>query len=79
MRIFGAQDPFDPAQNVLAGIGCLSHLLDRFDDNLRLALAAFQLAERLRRPDEEEGGAAGVLSRSAGAYAGLFVEGGMQV
>lgn len=40
-RALGANDPFDPAQNVEAGARYLRHLLDRFGGNLRLALAAY--------------------------------------
>lgn len=40
-RAFGAQDPFDPAQNVLAGARYLRHLLDRVGGDLKLALAAY--------------------------------------
>ncbi|HQR22548.1 MAG TPA: lytic transglycosylase domain-containing protein [Burkholderiaceae bacterium] len=37
----GVSDPFDPAQNIRAGATHLKSLLTRFDDNLELALAAY--------------------------------------
>jgi len=39
-RAYGAEDSFDPAQNVMAGSKYLKELLDRFGD-LELALAAY--------------------------------------
>lgn len=38
---YGAQDPLDPAQNVLAGARYLRDLLTEFHGNLALALAAY--------------------------------------
>jgi soluble lytic murein transglycosylase-like protein len=38
---FRVEDPFDPAQNVLAGARYLKQLLDRFGGDVRLALAAY--------------------------------------
>jgi hypothetical protein len=40
-REYGVQDPFDPAQNVRGGVAYLRHLLDRYDNNEQLALAAY--------------------------------------
>jgi soluble lytic murein transglycosylase-like protein len=37
----GVSDPFDPGQNVAAGATHLRSLLDRFDNRLELALAAY--------------------------------------
>jgi hypothetical protein len=38
---YGVQDAFDPLQNLRAGAVHLRHLLDRFDGDLTLALAAY--------------------------------------
>ncbi len=40
-RRYGVTDPFDPRQNVHAGALYLRDLLDRFGNNLKLALAAY--------------------------------------
>ncbi len=42
---FGVQDPFDPAENVRAGVTYLSRLLKQFDGNLPLTLAAYNAGE----------------------------------
>jgi soluble lytic murein transglycosylase-like protein len=41
MQEFGVQNPFDPADNVRAGVAYLRQLLDRYDNNETLALAAY--------------------------------------
>ena len=44
-RRFGVQDVFDPAENVLGGVKYLRLLLDRYDGDMRLALAAYNAGE----------------------------------
>jgi soluble lytic murein transglycosylase-like protein len=38
---FGVIDPFNPSENIRAGVTYLRRLLDRYDDNEQLALAAY--------------------------------------
>ena len=40
-REYGVSDPFHPEQNITAGVRYLKSLLDRYDDNVELALAAY--------------------------------------
>jgi hypothetical protein len=40
-RQFGVVNPFDPTENVRAGVAYLRQLLDRYDNDERLALAAY--------------------------------------
>lgn len=42
---YGVANVFDPADNVRAGAQFLAHLLKRFDNNLELALAAYNAGE----------------------------------
>jgi soluble lytic murein transglycosylase-like protein len=42
---FGVSNPFDPKQNVHAGARYLKFLIDRFGQNIRLALAAYNAGE----------------------------------
>lgn len=44
-RRFGTANPLDPAANIQAGARYLSHLLGLFDNNLELALAAYNAGE----------------------------------
>lgn len=44
-RRFGVADPFDPADNVRGGVRYLRHLLDLFEGDKRLALAAYNAGE----------------------------------
>jgi soluble lytic murein transglycosylase-like protein len=41
IRQFGVSNPFNPAENVRAGVAYLRSLLDRYQDNEELALAAY--------------------------------------
>jgi soluble lytic murein transglycosylase-like protein len=40
-QILGVSDPFDPRENIQGGVRHLRALMDRFDNNLTLALAAY--------------------------------------
>jgi soluble lytic murein transglycosylase-like protein len=42
---FGVRDPFDPLQNVAAGAAYLKSLLERFEGDVELALAAYNAGE----------------------------------
>ena len=42
---FGVADRWDPAQNIRGGVAYLRFLLERFDHDLRLALAAYNAGE----------------------------------
>lgn len=44
-RRFGASNLYDPGQNLVAGAGYLKFLMDRFGNDLRLALAAYNAGE----------------------------------
>ena len=39
--LMGVQNPFDPEQNIAGGVGYLRHCLDRFGQNVPLAVAAY--------------------------------------
>lgn len=38
---FGCADPYDPRENIMAGAKCISSLLDKYNGNTELALAAY--------------------------------------
>src|SRR6204780_1442926 len=42
---FGATDAFDPRQNVVAGASYLKFLINRYGQDVRLALAAYNAGE----------------------------------
>lgn len=44
-RSYGVHDPFNPEQNIMAGTRYLQNLLLRFNNNLPLALAAYNAGE----------------------------------
>lgn len=44
-RLMGCADPFNPTENIAAGTKYLRYLLDRFGDDQRLALAAYNAGE----------------------------------
>lgn len=39
--LMGVSNPFDPEQNIAGGVGYLRHCLDRFNNDVTLALAAY--------------------------------------
>src|SRR5260370_31520126 len=45
---FGVRNPFDPRENVRAGVAYLRQLLDRYSNNEDLALAAYNRSEERR-------------------------------
>lgn len=44
-RRFGVQNPFDPTENVAGGVKYLKHLIDLYNNDLTLALAAYNAGE----------------------------------
>ncbi|MGH9351099.1 MAG: lytic transglycosylase domain-containing protein [Terriglobia bacterium] len=50
---FGVADPFDSGQNIQGGVTFLRYLLDRFNDNVPLSLAAYNAGEN--RVDRDRG------------------------
>ena len=47
-KTLGVDDPFDPRENIEAGVRHLRALMDRFGDNLPLVLAAYNAPARSR-------------------------------
>lgn len=45
-QILGVSDPFDPRENIEGGVRHLRDLMDRFDNNLPLALAAYNAGSK---------------------------------
>jgi len=45
-EILGVSDPFDPRENIEGGVRHLRAMMDRFDNDLPLALAAYNAGER---------------------------------
>jgi len=51
-RRFGVGNPFDPVDNITGGVAYLSWLLDEFNQNIELAVAAYNAGENaVRRHD----------------------------
>ena len=46
---FGVADPFDPVDNISAGVAYLAELLDEFDNDWELAVAAYNAGENAVR------------------------------
>lgn len=46
---FGVADPFDPLDNISAGVAYLAELLDEFDNDWELAVAAYNAGENAVR------------------------------
>jgi len=44
-RHYGVSDPFDPVQNLHGGAKYLSHLMRAYDNDVSLALAAYNAGE----------------------------------
>jgi soluble lytic murein transglycosylase-like protein len=44
-KTYSVTDPFNPEQNIKAGSAYLKHLLKKYDNNIRLSLAAYNAGE----------------------------------
>ncbi|MDR1167153.1 MAG: lytic transglycosylase domain-containing protein [Deltaproteobacteria bacterium] len=58
-RLMGVEDSFDPESNIMGGSKYLRAMLDRFDENISLAVAAYncgpeRVARQMRIPDIPE-------------------------
>ncbi len=68
----GVTNPFDPAQNVMAGTRYLRQLLDRYHGNLKLALAAYNwgMGNLEKRPEALPAETRKYISRIEDLYRG---------
>jgi soluble lytic murein transglycosylase-like protein len=41
VELLGIRDPFDPRENIMGGTRFLKRMIERFEGNLKLALAAY--------------------------------------
>ncbi len=70
----GVTNPFDPAQNVMAGTRYLRQLMDRYQGNVRLALAAYNwgMGNLEKKPDALPKETREYIARVEGRYRGYI-------